>query len=196
MNQREEKILSALQSRKFLAGFVVFMAAVFAVVWGILVWNENRIITLDPESIQKAADGEFRFGIEELVWQEDGISITKDCVRLSGWILKEGEEIQTSAIWVVLKDMETGTFYRLPTQIIDREDVNDWMDDGLSYFQSGFETAVPRWKDLDTDKDYEVYVLDVLNGTEKLVPLGTTLKTWVEDPDADGPAKLADEEEE
>ena len=183
-----------LQSKRFLITFVAVLALAFAALWGLLVWNENRVEVLDAESIPEAADGDFRYGIEELVWQEDGVSITKDSVRITGWVVKPGEEIQTSAIWVVLKDTQTGKYYRLPTELTDREDVTDWMNDGLSYMLSGFHAEVPRWSALDTDVDYEVYVLDVLNGTERLVPLHTTLKTWVYDETADGPAGVSEDE--
>lgn len=193
MSKKEDKVLSILQSKRFLILFTVFLAAVFTAGWGLLVWNENRVVVIDSESIPEATDGEFRYGIEELIWQEDGVSITKDFVRISGWIVKPGEEIQTSAIWVVLKDSKTGIYYRLPTELTDREDVTDWMNDGLSYMLSGFYVCIPRWKALDTDTDYKVYVLDVLNGTEKMVSLGTTLKTWTEDSGVNGPAGLTGE---
>ena len=186
MKKREEIILSNLQSKPFLIAFAVFLATVFAVGWCVLVWNENRVVGLDAGNISEAVEGEFLHGIEELVWQEDGVSITKDYVRITGWIVKPGEEILTSAIWVVLKDVQKGKYYRLPTELTDRADGTEWMDDGLSYTLSGFHVEVPRWKALDTDADYEIYVLDVLNGTSRLVSLDTTIKTWTKDAASEG----------
>ncbi len=86
------------------------------------------------------------------------------------------------AIKIVLKDMDTGEYFLLPTNIVIRKDVTEYFADDNNYDYSGFSLTIPYWKELDTSKDYELFAQYDLNDNERVyVPFHTTIKMKAEE---------------
>ncbi len=109
---------------------------------------------------------------------DDGVSITDDYGYIYGWMIKPGCTLRSVKMHVVLKNTETGKYYVVPTNIVERKDITEMMNDGNVYDRCGFWVSLPRLDELDQkDRDYEIYALYELNDEEcKLIPFQNTLK--------------------
>ena len=175
--EKELKWIAFLHSKRFLVLFAVVWCAFFGVIWVILVRNENHITKMDSDRISLADPAEYRYAAENISWQKDEISVTKDYVQISGWILKSGTGVNSVAIKVGIRDLDTGELSILPTDVIERPDVTEMMNDGNDYNYSGFSVKIPYWDKLDTDTDYELIIQYDLNDDPQVyVPLNATLK--------------------
>ena len=176
--RNERDFIDYIHSWRFIKLFIAVIAACFAIVWIILVWNENRITSLDPEDVILADASEFETYLDGIVWERDLIPLTKDYVNISGWIVRPGVPIDRVSIRLVLKNLSTGEYSVLPTEVVEREDVSEYIDDDITYDYSGFRVKVPYWDELDVS-DYEMLVQYHLNDYPMVyVPLNTTIKTW------------------
>lgn len=98
-----------------------------------------------------------------------------DKVSIDGWCVIKGKEIKTISIWVLLKDKESGEFYKIPTTVIKREDVTAFIDDGFNYDNSGFSAKTKkRYLNLN-ENTYEIWLLYEINNEKKLIFTGRTL---------------------
>ncbi len=86
---REKRFIEFIHSRKFLSMFLLFMCIVFATDWIILVKNENRITKIKSEQIIQIDESDYVYDLEKVSWMKDDISITKDYVNISGWLIKK-----------------------------------------------------------------------------------------------------------
>ena len=173
----DDKVISLIQSRKFLICFLICLILLFVIGWVVLVSNENRIDELDVEKVIFGDANNYNINLEDLRWTRDDNSLTDDYVHISGWIVKPGTNVDAVAIRVVLKDMETEKYYIVPTGVVSRGDVTESINDGKNYEYSGFSVLLPYWRELDTDKNYELYVQYELNDEGNvLVPMNRTLK--------------------
>lgn len=178
----EERIIKGIQSKCFLTAFSVSLVMIFALGWIVFVRNDTLIreIDVDPDIIVDDHDlHQYHFKIEELVSEKDNISITKDYLKIKGWLVCNGEATQSASIKIVFQDVTTGKYYLIPTQMDDRDDVTQEMNDGNNYRYSGFSVNVPYINELEDDsKDYKLFALYQLNSSRVLLPFNTTLKTW------------------
>ncbi len=174
--KNEEVLIEYIHSRQFLISFFIVIGLLFAIGWSVLVWNENRIRILDKNAITPADSSIYQFYLETVEWKKDDVSITKDFVKIAGWIIKPGEPVERVAIRIVLKDMTSGDYRILPTEVIKRTDVTESINDRNNYDYCGFSVRIPYWKELD-NTDYEILVQYKLNENYVVyVPLNTTLK--------------------
>ena len=160
---RESELIAFLHSKAFLRRFAVLMCALFAVGWVVLVKNENRIGRTDAARVIPADPGHYSLGLDQVSWEKDDIPAAKDFVCISGWIFKPGEEVDRVVIRIILKNTVTGECLVLPTDVVERTDITQYMDDGNNYDYSGFSVRLPYWDELDTDTDYEIIAQYQLN---------------------------------
>lgn len=181
-DERENNFMNFIHSEKFIGLYALIMCVLFTIGWFILVMNENRIEKLNPNLIIPVDASEYRFDLENVAWEKDEISITKDYVYIDGWLIKPGEQVNKAAIKVVIKKSNTDMYYILPTDLIERKDVTESMDDGNDYKYSGFSVKIPYWDELDTDIDYEIFAQYNLNSNARVyIPFHTTIKKKAEE---------------
>lgn len=163
----EEKYLKRGYNKKIIA-YLVVICLLIAFAWGILYWNESRILSysFDKENLKE------NFVSGDCDYWDDG-----NYVAMIGWIARPGEEIKTAKQYVILKDIKTGECYQLPTQIKARTEAAEIIGDGLEYQLCGFYTKISKSKFINTEKDYEIYIRYMSNENDCLVSLDTTIKT-------------------
>lgn len=175
--EKEKMFIEFIHSRKFLSMFVFLMCVLFIIGWIVLVKNENRILELKCDLNLPMDESMYVYNLDNVTWKKDNISITKDYVCISGWLIKRGEQIDKVAIKIVLKDIKTGKCVLVPTDIVTRPDVTGYFADGNEYTYSGFSVKIPYWEELDTDNDYELFAqYDLNDNTRVYVPFHATLK--------------------
>lgn len=72
-----------------------------------------------------------------LKWSVEKIKIGAD-IEISGWAFYPGESNKIYDIHLVLKDLETGRFYQLPTKMVIRKDINKKDPSRNDHSASGF----------------------------------------------------------
>ena len=140
----EENILKNIQSKRIILKIVCVLSVVFAVVWVIFVENDIFIRKIDITKMEINTGNEYIHSLDDVSWKKDDISITKDYVTLSGWLIKKGEDAKTVSIKVVFQDMNTEQCYVIPTTMFERDDVTENINDGLDYKNSGFSVKIDR----------------------------------------------------
>ena len=176
-NIMEEKIFNTISKKKSLIWIASILGVLFILFWSVLVFNENHIRGLNISQIEIADSAEYAYSLDEVSWQKDNASVTKNFIKLSGWIAKPGVAIQSVSVKVIFKDMNDGAYYLIPTSMTERTDITEYIGDGKDYKYSGFDVSIPYDKKIE-NTDYELYVLYNLNEQEVLVPLGVSLKEW------------------
>ncbi len=177
----EKDFIELIHSKRFVAAFFVVMGVIYAVCWMVLVRNENRIYTLKPEDVVLSDASGYGFNVENVDWEKDEISITEDYVYISGWLVKPGEQSDKVAIKIVLKDLNTGEYFVVPTEVTVRSDVTDLYNDGNEYDYCGFSVKIPYWNGLEKT-DYEILAQYDLNDNPRAyVPFFTSVKKRAEE---------------
>ena len=177
----EKELIEYFHSVRFVTVIFVLMGLLFTIGWIILVENENHIVTLKPESVVVSDASGYRFNVENISWKKDDISITEDYVCISGWLLKQGQQVDKVEIRVLLRNLNTGEYLVLPTDVIERSDVTEYINDGKDYNYCGFSVKIPYWDELDTT-DYEVLAQYALNDDPRVyISLCSSLKGSAEE---------------
>lgn len=168
------------QERKIVVRFLICILGIITAIWGILIWNDTRIYQLDISEYtvyQTGLDG-YEMGVESANCSRDEVSITKDYITVSGWVINEYESMDRVKIQVVLIDSETGVAYVVPTTVQERADITEYF--GTNNFDwSGFSMNIPYGNVIDTEKnnyriaallkvnDYNAVVVDSMRNTEE-----------------------------
>lgn len=127
--------------------FAIFCSAIYIT---ILYINSNKITVLDDIS---------KFDLEgNCIWNIDKCEMLNDILYIEGYFFKENENIESAKEFVVLKDINN-KYYKIPTVIIPRDDVNNLYSNtsDINYTYSGFSANVKR-RELNQG-DYEIYIL-------------------------------------
>lgn len=150
---------------------ILSLAVIFiAVSVAFFVFLKKREIASTPYHFEKnkvVAKG-YDHSIEHLEESPDEIA-------LSGWVIRKGTKIDTIERYVIFKEKDGKTSRLLATEIIPREDLKTYGDDGLDYTYSGFYARIDK-SELEDRKTYELYLLDEVNDLSVLVPLNKTIK--------------------
>lgn len=172
--------MDKLHNKNTIIKILIYAVIILLIGWGILIKNETRItkISVEKQAIASKSEG-YTYFIDNLEHKGGGISITKDYIGLSGWIIKKGVELDTASIRIVLRNVVTNDFFLIPTAMVSRKDITSYINDGFEYDNCGFSVKIPINEVINTVKyDYEIYALSCFNDKERLVPLNTTIKTW------------------
>lgn len=129
--------MKQLSKRDFL---IIFAALLFLFVSFSLIYyfKSDRIKTISPEGLTLTDTG--------LNYYLDTIENQGDSFVLRGWAYKPGENLEYSNNSIVLKDVETQTYYECNTKFEQRPDVTTVMNDGYDYTNSGFLIKVKNTK--------------------------------------------------
>ena len=82
--------------------------------------------------------------VKDYLWDIETNAKCNGYCEIYGWIVKTGESINTRKIDLII-EKEDGTAYLVPTDMIERKDISDTLNKGISAFDysaSGFATAV------------------------------------------------------
>lgn len=171
----ENKLLNFIQSKKLLVPFFVVLILISSLFIAKLVKNADEIKEIDVTSYKKENIKAYSYYIDEFYYEDSGIYLKDDIVKMSGWIVKPNIEVKDISIKVVFKDMVTNRYYRMPTLMVSRNEVTSFVEDGYNHQYSGFSMNV-KYDKLDRNTDYKIYILYSINGTTYLVDLNYTLK--------------------
>lgn len=131
---------------------IIFFAIFCSVIYiSILYINSNKITILDDIS---------KFDLEgNCIWNIDQCEMINDILYIEGYFFKENENIELAKEFVVLKNINNNKYYKIPTTIIPRDDVNNLYDNttSINYTYSGFSANVKRGEL--SQGDYEICIL-------------------------------------
>ena len=115
----------------------------------------------------------------------DGIETSEDAgkyyLEIKGWVIERSIESKSSdTIRVVLKDVDTGKYYYIPTRRTSKSSITRQFYDGTTYDDCGFEAKVRLGKELSGNaSEYEVFIY-VSNGNgTKLVKTDVGVVSWL-----------------
>ncbi len=134
----------------------------FLVFFGKYYWNHSGLRPVDVSGTSAPSE-EYVFGVDECSIYEE------DYVKITGWAVKQGENIEINEAYLVLQDTETGVFYQAATSVIERSDVNDMLEDEYDYLNSGL-YAVVRISEM--PENVHIYILYKNNGDNTLLDTG------------------------
>lgn len=162
--------MEKLHDKKVIGLIAISMFLFFIVGWEFFQWHELHAKRININDYEVYANGDvFLCNIDNITLDDDG--------DISGWIIKKGESIKIVAIKVILQDTVTQKSYVVPTQVLVREDVTEFFDDGTNYDNSGF---IVETKNLDYsldigNHDYQIFIYLDINGSECIVQTGLML---------------------
>ncbi len=158
------------QNKNIIIRFLIGVTGVISLIWGILVWNDTHISTLDISKYviyQTGSDG-YEMYIDSATCHKDDISITKDYIAIGGWVVNKNVSMERVTISVILEDTEAKIAYAVPTTVQERTDVTEYFKaENLNW--SGFNIKIPYGK-IDTEKNnYRIAVLLKINGNDAVI---------------------------
>jgi hypothetical protein len=123
----------------FKKAIMLFLAfsLIILVIFCVLIFKEkSKIVTFNPTDCEKNKNIQVK--IESI---QDS-----DFFIISGYAYVEGEKIDIVDGSVVLYQMNTDKYYKLPTQLVSRPDLTESINDGVDYSNSGFIARVSKSK--------------------------------------------------
>lgn len=117
----------------------IFLTVCFSclILFCILIFKQNtKIVTFNASNSKIVKDIEVNI---------DSIQ-DSDFFIINGYAYKKGESIKTVNGYVLLYCIDTGEYFKLPTQLLRRPDVTETLDDGTDYSNSGFIARVSKSK--------------------------------------------------
>lgn len=162
-----------LQNNQTVRAYLLITTLILLLGWILFVHNDTAIQKLDTQQLPESRLDEGYAAYLE------NVSSVSGRVAVTGWFLRQGEEIRNVTLRIVLKNTRTGQYFVIPTSMQLREDVTAYFADGHDYDHCGFTAAIPYGTAVNPDADdYALYVWYTLNGDSRLISLETTLQTW------------------
>lgn len=137
--------------------FIILLSAFFC---GTCFWDAKKVSVIDMEDYKEGDD---------LYYKLDYICLKDDMLKVRGWIVQAGQEVETYDTSLVLHDPVKGMFFELPTQYEKRSDITELLNDGTDYSDSGFlsNTFIDQF-DL-TETQYEICIAYKNNGASYML---------------------------
>lgn len=121
-----------MKEKKFIATFMGTVCLIAVAVIGFRCYSQRYEVISNVE-----------FGDRnKLKYYVDEWDIQSSNPNVSGWCLKPGEDINTVDFSVILWDEEAAVGYKIPTQMIIRQDVTEAINDGHNYNACGFQANI------------------------------------------------------
>ena len=166
-----------LHTKKTVLIFFVIGLMTALVIWFCLVRHVSAVQTTDYTGMQYEEVGTKYLGYIDQKDYKVMSGTTDHRVKIRGWLVPSGEEIESVSMHVVLKNTTTSQWFTLPTTIEVRTDVTEHFDDGNRYDYCGF-SATTLSQNIEAEKyDFEIYVLCTINDKTSLVKFADTLKS-------------------
>ena len=167
-SQSNKNIVLTEKSRRIAAVIIILLCAV--VFAGLCFYQYHRFAKYEQTdlSLLQAADpADYRWDLDSRI--DNGGNYL-----VNGWIARTGESINTRLIDLVI-EKEDGTAYLVPTEMIERGDVSDKLNNGsteFDYSASGFSAVVNCRYFSPGDR---LFILYRNNGRCELIDLSATL---------------------
>ena len=143
-------------------------------------WEEQFHKKINENDYIVDTEGEYLHCIDRIRYKYK----SDDKFEISGWFIKKGVSSENGTFSLVLKNTKTEECFKLPTTIVDRVDMTDYIGDGTDYLKSGFSVSIFQDDVIDMDKNnYDILMLYEENDIEYLIPLNTSVKEWGDDRD-------------
>ena len=174
--------MKELNRKKFLTWFFTLGIIGIALLCAFLVFHEKRTTKLDPDFMEAVTvvtpSEEMRVHIDSFeTWNtwKPGVGVS-----VNGWVALTSVEAKKVSIYIVLKDKTDGSYYKLPTAVIERPDVTTYLNDpaespngtptNYNYSHSGFRVNTGEWNSLNPNgSQYDLYILYEINNTPYLI---------------------------
>lgn len=105
---------------------ILILSALFCIIcW----WDAKKVTIIDINNYTKITD---------LTYELEDIILQNDILKIRGWVIQDGLEVETYDIAMLLYNPMDNTLYELPTQYEKRTDVTTLINDGTNYDDSGF----------------------------------------------------------
>lgn len=157
------------QNAKTVLLILIISSFFSAMIWGILVWNNTRIKTLDTGTITEYKNGEngYIFHIDP---EYDGERYYRD-IEFSGWVIDTKASMERVTLDIVLKDLSSGAYYIVPTTMTERPEITEkYGNNEKTFTWSGFRVSIPQNKVINSNmSDYAVMALLSVNGDKKVL---------------------------
>lgn len=100
-------------------------------------------------------------------------SVERDNSKLtiSGYFYTTKEETMIVHNFLILKDEATNKYYKVPTYMIYREDINEESLKEDNYHWAGFESIISSGQGININNNYHLYILSTVNEKSSLVDL-------------------------
>lgn len=152
---------------------------IFLVVYAIYSFKTSKAYEIDITSFRVETDKKkFDFCIDSISKYTLG---TKRYISIDGWIVEKGVDSKTlDTIKVVLKDIETGKYYAIPTTRKTRKDVTKLIYDGVMYDDSGFEVKTQFESIVNPDlHEYEIFFYMNNEEGKKIIKTDIKVNEWI-----------------
>lgn len=149
------------------------------VYYAFFAFRQSRANDFDTSTIPIVSKDEgYDYSIENVSKPKLGV---KYYVDVKGWAVEKGVKSRSSdTISVVLKNVDTGNYYYIPTMRQMRKDVTRHFYDGIEYDDSGFEAKVSFSKEVNADSsEYEIFVYLENKKGKKLINTNTKFNEWI-----------------
>ena len=151
----------------------------FLAYYALFTFRQSRANVFDVSSISIVYKDEgYDYEIENVSKPKLGV---KYYVDVKGWVVEKGIKSRSSdTIRVVLKNIDTGDYYYIPTTRQMRKDITRRFYDGTEYDDSGFEAKVSFSKEVNANQsEYEIYIYLENREGKRLVNTNTKLNEWI-----------------
>ena len=163
---------------------IIYFDVVLLVMCGlyaVTLYRGTREAILNVSNIRTVSESDgFAFDIESVRKYKEGL---KKYLSVKGWAIEKNVDSKAGdTIKIVLKSVDTGDYYTLPTARQTRQDITTLFYDGTVYDDSGFVATLLLQDKVNPYADeYEIYIL--LNNGEgkKLLDTNTRFNEWIEE---------------
>ena len=109
-------------------------------------------------------------GLDNAYYQKNDLAGTQ--IVIKGWCVISGKEPNPIVTHVLLRDVNSNIYYKLPTTVVTRDDVTEYINDGTDYKYSGFESSF-KYSGFDFEStSYEIVLLYEIGDEAYLIPSG------------------------
>lgn len=159
MEEKEKKYI------KNIASLFIIMIIVVCIGVIILYINEFKVQTFEFDSN--------RINTKDYQYKVDTISVNDKYIDVAGWIVKDEKPSKIIQISVLLKNGKI--CYKIPTEMVRRNDITLHYNNGNDYSTSGFHAIVKK-RFVDISKEYDIYIYFESDGNKDIVPLDVNTK--------------------
>ncbi|WP_155834467.1 hypothetical protein [Butyrivibrio sp. FC2001] len=153
--------------------FLILIASivVFAALWVVMNVIEARPSVADYSQVYEKALGDS----SEYAYDFSGIIRGRFTDSIDGWIVRKGQPTRDTLleVWIVARNREDGSWFRLPTEVNRRKQTAKDLGDGVYYTWSGvtakWMTSVFSGKSI--GEDYELFCYYKVGEDERLIPI-------------------------
>lgn len=138
----------------------------------LMIFAYSAWIFFEKSKIEYVKEPDYELQKEGYITFIDTLESKDGILTIKGWAVKKKESTKTFNMQLILKNNETGEMYKSCLQFCNREDVSQYINDGIDYHVSGFSRILflNRLK----EGEYGIYVL--YDGEKKLLDTHTAFR--------------------